>query len=401
MTTVTTLGYRNMIFLFLIMFVFSSCSKDNNNEFLGDNKVFLLTNHIQSVKNNGEDELLIDVQLVTALKQDLHLEFELVNHLFEENALLEIDPPTLIFKAGEKKKQLKIKSLPNVPLVNSQEVILQLRANPAAPTLEAPLRITVFPMTAIEQLSQKQIALLDGYKEAGLDLYPLMGNIPVESKVFFPGGGNLISLYQKKELTIQGNTLITLSEHATATKPVLKMVSNAMGIENYLYNLFRQNTIDDKEYWNNDSPLAPPSPKKIMELVGLSQSSSEVFEVALDSIEIDLKTKKVSYTSHKTIDSSPFQHVGFTYSYSAWDRLKKLLDANNPIAVEHSSMGGSIDPAIYLDNENISMDEYAVQDGNWKPASATLDDKTLSFEFPLGHYNMADYIFFSIQYKIK
>lgn len=391
--------YRSsLLLLTLVISLLCSCKKNNRNEYIGDNKIFLSAANTNFISSNGHDEIVIDVRLVKSLNHNLDLEFELVNNQYEGENLLALEQSKGTIKAGEKHLQLKIISTSKKHVASPQEITLQLRKKVDAIALDAPLKISVLASGNMEQLSKAQVELLDGYKAQGLNLYPLMGEIDVEGKIEFPGGGNLISLYDKKTATFKSKTQITLSEHATANKPVIKMTSNAMGIEKYLYTLFRNVTIDDKEFWNPDNDMGPPGPKHIMKLISLSPSSVETFGLALDHIEIDLKTKNVNFVNTKILDKKSIQCVNFTFSYSAWDRLKALIDQGNPNAIENSLQGGTVDPDAYINTENVSKDEYKHKDRPWRPATSSFDAHTLSFQFPLGHEHMDDYIQFSIQY---
>lgn len=396
-----------LLLLTLITLGTSSCEKNKNEqEFLGKNKIVLKANNSNVLQNNGYDKILIDVMLITAAAETIDLEFSLDQPAAPGDSsgrkdILTIENPKITLKAGEKFAQLTIKSLPEVPLTEAVDVLLQLKTNSSKIPLEGPLKLIVQPNIATVALSEEKIRLLEIYKTKGLDLYPLMGNKNLTGKINFPGGGSLISLIDKAEITLSGKTQITLSDLATAEQPVLKMVSNAMGIENYLYTLFRNLTIDDLEIWNSISKDAPPAPKKIMDLIKLSRNSAETFTVSLDAIKIDLNSKKVTFI-HEYQDLRSdilIQAVPFDFHYTAWDRLQKLIEAKNPIALENTEQGGSVNPRVYLNTEGILANEYT--DGiNWTPSTATLTEQLLAFKFLLGHENMNDYIQVSVAYNL-
>lgn len=374
------------------------CSKDNDiNSYQGNNHIVLKANSSQFIKNDGVDEILIDVLLVKTVNKDIELEFKLENNLIDGQEQLEIRDSKVVFKAGEKKAQLTIKSKAKATIGEKKDILLNLLRNNSQISLESPLTITLQPLQKFEQLTGEQIKLLDTYKSKGLNLYPLMGEVSLEGTVIYFGNGSLETMYNRKVSTIKGVSVFTLSEKATAEKPVLKMVSNAMGLESYLYTLFRQLTIEDKEYWNNEGQNAPPAPKKIMELIGLSPSSAESFQLSLDNIEIDLESKKISFIELSSYNNE-INIVNFTYTYSAWERLKKLIEANNPIAIENSEQGGTVNPAEYLNTDNILEDVYPGNQSIWKASTAKLSDQSLSFDFLMGHSGAGNYITVSVKY---
>jgi hypothetical protein len=392
--------YITPILLLLLIAILSSCSKDDNElkGYTGENKIVLLSNNTSFIQDNGNDELVVNVHLVNKLTEDITLEFALENHIVNLQPIVAIDNPVITFKAGEKKGILKIKSSSRQLLDSEHRVTLNLIKNSSTLSIDKEYSFTVTPIKKTQALTDKQIELLDGYKRKGLDLYPLMGDIEVETTINFPGEGNLETLYKPYTSKIKGHTSITLSNKSTAEQPILKMVSNPMGIESYLYQLFRQLTIDDLDFWTQS-----PSAQQIMSLINLSSSTKETFEVELDDITIDLKTKQISY--HSTLQNmwgDDFTAVPFQFKYSAWDRLKKLLDEGNPLAIENVEMGGSVNPQNYINISDISDDNYGQGDlGNYRKSSAKLTDNKLNFQFVMGHEHANDYILFTVEYKLK
>lgn len=272
--------------------------------------------------DNATDQLEIEVLLISSLPETLELEFALNNNNVNDKIIAEIVNPKITLPPREKKAVLTIASKTNRVLTEATKIQINLTKNSSSLKLEKNLEITVIPLKNVENLTPAQIELLDGYKKQGLDLYPLMGEIN------FPGNEYFLPLNQPKLIPITGKTVLTLSDKATAEKPVLKMVSNPMGIKAYLYSLFRTITIDDKEIWT-----AQPASQAIMELINLTPESQETFWVTLDDIEIDVKTKKVSFWG-KGINmyEDEFTIVPFIFEYSAWNRLKALVDSGDPYA---------------------------------------------------------------------
>ncbi|MEC4116787.1 DUF4929 family protein [Myroides phaeus] len=388
-------------FLITINSFFACSTEDNaNGEFLGENKIVLIPQTSVFIKDNSTDETVIDIHLVKAVNTTIKLKFALQDNVFENTKLLEIEDPIIEFLPGQKKAQLKVKSTSRKVITKPTYISLVLVENNSTLNLEKHLQFTLQPLSATDELTPKQIELLELYKSKGLDLYSLIGDVEMTGTIYFPGDGNLDALYNKKTIQINGITTFTLSEKATAEKPVLKMTSNAMGLESYLYKLFRDLTIDDLVFWNNQGPYAPPANKNIMELIGLTRESKETFEVMMDDIEIDLNTKEVSYIGKgKDFYGEEITIIPLTYRYSAYERLQQFINDKNPIAIESIENGANINPAAIINNEDIKEDNY--ENDTWSESTAMLSNDKLSFKFIMGHSQAGGYINITVDYKIK
>ncbi|MTG97057.1 MULTISPECIES: DUF4929 family protein [Myroides] len=389
------------IFTGILLSLFTlSCTQDDNQlqGYTGENRIVLQPNGTHILQDNSTDEVTVNVFLVNSITEAVTLEFALENNTIDGKDILTIENPIIQFAPKEKKAQLKIKSSSRQLLSDETTITIKLINNTSKLPLDKEVQLLVTPIKKVEALTDKQIELLDGYKRKGLDLYPLMGEIKVNTTINFPGGANLETMYQAETSQINGITTITLSDKSTPEQPVLKMVSNPMGIEGYLYKLQRLLTIDDNEFWTQ-----VPASQHIMNLINLSATSKETFEVELDDIYIDLKTRKLSYTkTFQDIWGDDYTIVPFQFKYSAWDRLKKLLDEGNPLAIENTEMGGTVNPSYYLNNQDIQEDYYDMgEGGNYRTTSATLTDTHLNFQFIIGHEHANDYILFTVEYKLK
>lgn len=388
-----------LFFITLLSTLIISCTKEDDLQgYTGENKIVLLNDNAAFMQDNGTDELLVNVYLVNRVTEDITLEFALENHIVNLQPIVVIENPIITFKAGEKKGVLKIKSTSRQLLNSEHKVTLKLIKNSSTLPLDKDYNFYVTPIKKTQELTDKQIELLDGYKRKGLDLYPLMGEIEVETTINFPGDSNLQTMYKAYTSVIKGYTSITLSDKSTPDTPILKMTSNPMGIESYLYQLFRLETIDDLEYWTQY-----PSAQQIMSLINLSSTTKETFEIELDDIKIDLSSRQITYIHYdKNEWGNDINTIPFQFKYSAWDRLQKLIDEGNPLAIENVEMGGSVDPSIYINQTNITHDDFDNNgDGAWKETTAKLADNKLNFQFIISHANAGDYISFNVEYKLK
>lgn len=391
----------SLLLLFVLAFSLTSCSKqdDITTTYVGENKIHLITK-TTILKNNGDDELVIEVLLVKKVDQPVQLTFGLLDNQENGVDILELVNPTITFAAGEKKALLTVKSKTARTIDEAKLVRLDLIENSSTIPLLKALDIQVLPLTALEELTPEQIALLDGYKAKGLDLYPLIGELEVKSDVHYPGGSYLEAFTTAYSITVRGKTVITLSELATEDQPVLKMVANPMGLDAYFYQMFRDMTIDDLIFWNSDSPDAPPANKTVMELANLTRTSSESFEVTLNHIAIDIDTKEISFISTlQDFYGNDYEAVPFEFNYSAWNRFKKLMDEGNVLAIENYEMGGSINPAEKINVEDILSDEYG--NDTWRETKAKWNGNTLTFDFVFIHSESDGYIRVNTEYKLK
>ncbi len=378
---------------------FTSCSSDDSSDggFDGENKIVLKAVNNLIMQDNSTDQLEVEVLLITSLSETLDLEFALENNTVNDKIIAEIVNPKITLAPGQKKAVLTIASKTNRVLTEAAKIQINLIKNSSSLKLEKPLEITITPLNTVENLTPEQIELLEGYKKQGLDLYPLMGEREVTGEINFPGNEYFLPLNQSKLIPITGKTVITLSDKATAKKPVLKMISNPMGVEAYLYSLFRAITIDDEEIWTTQ-----PASQAIMELINLTPDSKETFLVTLDGIEIDIKTKKVNFLGKGTdMYEDEFTIVPFEFKYSAWDRLKALVDSGDSYATENYEMGGwMINPSYSINHADITEDEFL--NDTWKETKATLTDNSLIFDFVIDYeYNAGGYVQFKAEYKLK
>ncbi len=392
--------FFTIFFLSLITLIACATEDNASGEFLGENKIVLIPQTSVYLKDNSTDEITIDLHLIKALNTPLKLKFELQGNIVDNTKIIDIESPVIELLAGQKKAQIKIKSTSRKLITETTSISLLLVENNSSLNLEKNIEIILQPLTPTDELTPEQIDLLEHYKSKDLDLFPLIGDVEMTGTIHFPGDGNLESIYDKKTIQISGITTFTLSEKATAEKPILKMVSNAMGLESYLYQLFRDLTIDDLVFWNNQSPDAPPANKNIMELIGLTRESKETFEVMLNDIEIDLNTKEISYIGKgEDFYGDEINIVPLTYKYSAFERLQKLIDEKNPIAIENIENGGNINPAAIINNTDIKSDEY--ENDTWTESTAHFSKDKISFNFIMGHSEAGGYINLIIDYKIK
>ena len=92
--------------------------------------------------------------------------------------------------------------------------------------------------------------------------------------------------------------------------------------------------------------------------------------------------------------------VPFAYNYSAWNRLKELLDAgDNELAQKYVDYGATLDPTHYLFYSGIDEDYW--EDGNWMEPQGVLTGNKLTFQFNFDHYSAGGYSIIRVEYTLS
>ena len=223
--------------------------------------------------------------------------------------------------------------------------------------------LTIKPDSDIPVLTAEQQKLIEGYKQnLNIDLTKILGKVKVDTKVTFNDDDKIDINDNKDTRSFSGVTIITLSEKATADKPVLKMVSNAMGMAAFNYEMLRKRTVEDTENWTQ-----MPYGKAVMEHINYDYNK-ETFTMTLDGIEVNTDMSLKFTGSKVTMYEEEITTVPFDYTFSAWDRLKAMADANKSFVVDDGDTktevsvqdiidgGGSLNPYSFFDNTDIVTD---------------------------------------------
>ena len=382
----------------------TSCNEEKATGYSGTNKIYLAAADNNAViTESSTTPLEVEVTLTSTVETATTLTFRLENDTQE---LLHLEGNPVTIAAGEKSATLQVVSNAKNLLVESTYITLGIDAAqvPEGMELAEALRIRVNPDPAVPELTEKQKALLAGYQQKyGVDLTAFLGVMKCTTTLNIPGGDTTNDFSTPKTEEIPGQTVITLSEESTAEQPVLKMVDNPMGLTEHLYWVFRQNTIDDDEYWNStDEDYASPSNKKLMEIIDWTPTSEETFNVSLDGIKCtNLSATSADLDILGEVEDSygdPMTVVPFCYSFSAWDRQKKLLDEGDAEMQEIYDQGGIANPAYYLFSYGINEDGYG--NGNWIESKGHIDFEKgeMTFQFVMDHYYAGDYTIVHVTY---
>lgn len=354
---------------------FTACEEKGPEGYEGVNYIYLSTQEGKTtLYETDTDPLVVEVMLTAALKEDLVLDFTLSGT--EGIVSLEGNPVTI--KAGEKTASFNIVSNNANVLEASENYTVGLAADTVLPEnveLEKALAFVVSPMTA-EALTEEQKAILDAYKAAsGIDLSKYIGVVNVSAVIT---GTDIDSGEPLDPRTVTGKTLITLSESATAEAPVLKMLTNAMGIEDHMYQVLRSVTVDYEDWY---SEWAGESYATLMEAIEWDADSEEVFTMSLDGI---------TFNSDKSIDflatyldeyEEECVRVPFEYAFTAFEREKAAIAEGliNPADDDEWAWDATADPYVHLNNSDITEDWFEY--GNWVESSASVSNDSMIFTF--------------------
>lgn len=397
------------IMLLLLMSIFSGCSDSEEREYVGKNSIYIRTEEDPVILEWDNEPLKATLMLIRAYDKDVSLEID-VKYLTEGvGDVVTVNPAVVTIPAGEKSVDFEIVSNQKGEL--EDKVYLEIGVKYPLPEadmgkVEEVLRIVVKPYIELEDLTEEQQALLEGYKAKGLDLTKWIGVIPVKVSVDVPPTDALESLISGMKREYTGKTVITLSEHATAEQPILKMTDNPMGLTEFLYDILRKETVENNTYWYYDPGEGYTNPyMAMMEIIGLSKTSLETFETTLNNIRVNMPVNGVSNVEflgerpNIWDETEMVTIVPFVYDYSAWNRLKEALDTGeNELLQEYVEQGATLDPVKYLFYSAIDEDYW--EDGNWIEPQGMLTGNKLTFQFNFDHVSASGYSIIRVEYTL-
>lgn len=397
----------------LCVAILAACNKESAPEvYEGTNIIYLETEKDPSITVGTPEE--ITVVLRSTYKALRDTPFSVSIHSLSEGASdrwVKVSAPQVILKKGERELTFRLSVAPSAKPTESL-VPYEVRFDKlpdAQMTLKMPLRFWLINVNA-PKLSHQQLKLIEGYREKGWDITPFLGKTNVKTTVKVPAGGNIKEFSDPWEKTYEGFTTITLSEHATPDVPMLKMEYNAMGMNDFFLFALRKETVENHEYWDHE--FSGPLFKEVRELIRWNDKSVETFNAVLDSIRVTKKSGE-NYAleivgNNVNNYNYPIINVPFRFAYTAWDRLKQLIDAGNLKAIECHTQGASSFPGYYINTSGVIHDEYGdvYNEGKkpLKPASEgvwLVNDKKMKFTFYTSVNDAGWYIAATTEYSGK
>lgn len=341
---------------------FSACSSsDNDDDKQMTNYVSISAEGNNIINEDDDDEVKFNILIGNTLTADATINLSLEGN---DDNVATLSPSTIALKAGAKTASFTVKS--NKKSLLKSDRVLTIKATFSDANMKTDgkaVTLTIKPDSDIPVLTAEQQKLIEGYKQnLNIDLTKVLGKVKVETKVTFNDDDKIDINDNKETRSFSGVTIITLSEKATADKPVLKMVSNAMGMAAFNYEMLRKRTVEDTENWTQ-----MPYGKAVMENINYDYNK-ETFTMTLDGIEVS-PNMSLKFTGSKVnVLEEEITTVPFDYTFSAWDRLKAMADANKSFVVDDGDTktevsvqdiiggGGSLNPYSFFDNTDIVTD---------------------------------------------
>lgn len=341
---------------------FSACSSsDNDGDKPMTNYVSISAEGNNIINEDDDDEVKFNILIGNTLTADATISLSLEGN---DDNVATLTPSTISLKAGAKTASFTVKS--NKKSLLKSDRVLTVKATFSDVNMKTDgkaVTLTIKPDSDIPVLTAEQQKLIEGYKQnLNIDLTKILGKVKVDTKVTFNDDDKIDINDNKDTRSFSGVTIITLSEKATADKPVLKMVSNAMGMAAFNYEMLRKKTVEDTEYWTQ-----MPYGKAVMENINYDYNK-ETFTMTLDGIEVN-PNMSLKFTGSKVnVYDEEITTVPFDYTFSAWNRLKAMADANKSFVVDDGDTrtevpvqdiidgGGSLNPYSFFDNTDVVAD---------------------------------------------
>lgn len=370
---------------------FSACSSsDNDGDKPMTNYVSISAEGNNIINEDDDDEVKFNILIGNTLTADATINLSLEGN---DDNVATLSSSTISLKAGAKTASFTVKS--NKKSLLKSDRVLTVKATFSDANMKTDgkaVTLTIKPDSDIPVLTAEQQKLIEGYKQnLNIDLTKILGKVKVDTKVTFNDDDKIDINNNKDTRSFSGVTIITLSEKATADKPVLKMVSNAMGMATFNYEMLRKKTVEDTEYWTQ-----MPYGEAVMENINYDYNK-ETFTMTLDGIEVN-PDMSLKFTGSKVnVYDKEITTVPFDYTFSAWNRLKAMADANESFVVDEGETktkipvqdiidgGGSLNPYLFFDNTDVIADGEETEYKNIYVAPTGKIDFTngkMTFAFP-------------------
>lgn len=377
---------KTLLALAIAVVSLASCSESADSNEQMTNYVTLSVEGESAMTEDNEDGLVVNVSMAYCLDHDVSVQLALTG---DEKGAVKLDKNTVTLPAGKKTASVKVVSNRANVLLTQEVVNVVVASCPDAnmKALDAKgVVLTIKPNAMIPELTAEQLALIKGYKDnLGIDLTKVLGIVDVTTTVTYGNDDKDAENNGNDTRVFNGKSVITLSDKATTDKPVLKMISNPMGMESYMYDrLLRCTTEEPDGYFDAD-----PINTALLSVVNYNKST-ESFSAVLDNITLntDGTLNFTAVEDDKTI-------VPFEYNYSVWTRINEMANAGNTVNINEGStyveysikdlleQYSTFCPAKYLGNTDISIDAYGATPSNFVLPSAKYDfnNNTMNFEF--------------------
>ena len=401
-------NFKFLCVAMLTLLLASACNEKEEEQMT--NQLSLSIEGQSEMAENDKEVINVKAALSLTPKKDVTVELNLTGN---DGDVVKLSESKLVFKAGEKVKNITVTSN-DKHLVKGQRAMTLSVLSTSDANVKAlePVSFVIKQDSDIPQLTAKQQQLIKGYKDKfGIDLMRFIGKLKVRAEVVYCNDDKAEWFGGKDKDVFEGYTIITLSDKATANKPILKMTENAMGLNSFFYNLLLRKTLEDKVYFC-DQPYGQ-AVSKVLKF----DRKKEYFKTALDNIVLKPTKGTISYLAMaKDLYDTPIKTVPFIFEFSAWNKLQEIAKKGNvTVEVKTSAdekpfnvtitedvliAGGSIDPYRWFCRSTLIKDDYGKDPSNWFMPTAKFDLKkgTMSFDFPYDFDEASDYMKFHVTY---
>lgn len=401
-------NFKFLCVAILTLLLASACNEKEEEQMT--NQLSLSIEGQSEMAENDKEVINVKAALSFTPKKDVTIELKLTGN---DGDVVKLSESKLVFKAGEKVKNITVTSN-DKHLVKGQRAMTLSVLSTSDANVKAlePVSFVIKQDSDIPQLTAKQQQLIKGYKDKfGIDLMRFIGKLKVRAEVVYCNDDKAEWFGGKDKDVFEGYTIITLSDKATAKKPILKMTENAMGLNSFFYNLLLRKTLEDKVYFC-DQPYGQ-AVSKVLKF----DRKKEYFKTALDDIVLKPTKGTINYLAMaKDLYDTPIKTVPFIFEFSAWNKLQEIAKKGNvTVEVKTSAdekpfnvtitddvliAGGSIDPYRWFCRSTLIKDDYGKDPSNWFMPTAKFDLKkgTMSFDFPYDFDEASDYMQFHVTY---
>lgn len=367
------------------LMMLAGCEQTGKDGYEGTNYIYLESEGGKtSLLGVNDNPITVNVVLTKSLKEDLTLNFVINGN----SDILEVTGNPVTISAGSKVASFTIgvADVEEIPEFSTFTVTLD-------PTSELPENVELkedfsfsVVVIMIPDLTPEQNLILSAYRAtSGINLARYIGelNVSVEYTAYD---------FMNEELlepeTFTGKTVIMLSETSTAEAPVLKMVSNPMGIQDKMYALLRSLTVEYADYWCDGEFF--PDNVNLMNAINWNKDSEEFFSMSLDGITFgaDGTIEFVGVGLDQYGDEIAI--VPFSYDFTAYSRELAAIEDGTFVKIDEDAYECTANPAYHLNNSDISEDCY--EEENYAEASAELlENGDLVFTFCMANAMDSDY----------
>ena len=383
---------KKLLFSLLAVFCLAACSDDDDApQQLGPNYIDLSTESATTFNEDSEVPVEVTVTLARPVAAPATVNIELTNN---EDGILSIDHPAVKFAANEQVKSFKIVSNKKEALIEKRTIGVRVKdyTDPSMSTMKDGFDLIVNPAATMPEISEEQSALLDGYKEnLGIDVRRMLGKLNCKVKITYPvdevgaEGESAFSETEVQEYSTQ--TVVTLSDKATAEKPVLNMIDNPLGLTSVFHKVLNKAISVD-----NRVGTCYPSVAEVLKF----DEKTETFSMSLDSLAIENDGNVTFLQKYMDEYEEEAHKIPFVFRYSAWDRQLQMakdgvlvdIESRNPDNLDEIWDSAPETPMQeVIDTWSITFDPYKYV-GTFDPFVNSWE--TDIFKAPLGRYDLVN-----------